>query len=268
MSLKHLYKGISIILLCLAFSMVYAQQQNKETLDDVSQRVKVLEGQKENLDGRFNNKSDALDLKFEKLEKELKDDYDHLEILLWIFGPITILSIIAYIIRLFKLYNLVQETADKKINEKFDSLLDDKKSNIIEIIEKHDIETQLKKTKKILVLTPNGADDSFVKKFFGDQVMGFNRELVFYATPDELKKKNKVDLVFFNDEKQPFGQEKIIEIMRKAGKNNVFFYFGQNHLDLKDDKYKDLKDRVNFANARAQIYGNLIDTLRYQKLLQ
>jgi hypothetical protein len=241
--------------------MTYAQQQNKETLDDVSQRVKILEGQKENLDVRFKNKSDALDLKFEKLEKKLKDDYNHLEILLKIFGPITVLGFVIAIISVYiKLKKWVLKVAYKKINEKFDSLLDEKKNSIIEIIENHDIETQLRKTKKILVLTPDGADDSLLKKYF--EIMGF--KLRDFRTLEDPPNLREYHLVLLNNEDNKFKKNVIYDMVTNT-KNVMFFYFGAPSEDsgrIRNEK------NVAFANYGAQLYGNLINALRYQQLLQ
>lgn len=255
MSIKNLSVIFLIIIVFFIYSFTYAEKE--ETLADISKRVDVLEGQRDNLRDHIKNKSESLDLQFSKLETQLKSDYDYLKLISLIFGSITIIIIFGLFIKLRK---RIPEIAEEKINKKFDRLLDEKKSRIINIIEKYNEEIQLKKEKFILVLSPADADDSFMKKFFPG--MGFLQ--YDFKSVDTYIDTGKADLILLNNsEKKKFDDELLTQYISKTRPDTICFYFGP-HLG---DRIK-LKNNTTSGNIRAQLYGNLVDALRYQKLLK
>jgi hypothetical protein len=262
MRTKHLFKLISILFLCLVFFMSYAQKE--ETIESLSKKIEILEKQRDDLKELYKEHKEFLEDKFNNKSKELDNEHDYLKTLAWIIGPVTVIGIVGILFSLicsyFKLKKRIEKIALEKINEKFDQILDEKETQIIGIIEKHDKENKLKREKKILVLTPNGADDTSIRKFFNS--MEFDK--VSYASPDNTRKLNKVDLVFFNNEEKKFGHDEITAIAEKTKKDVFCFYFAPKDCPYNNDN---LKDRLSFANARVQLYGNLINALRYQKLL-
>ena len=255
------------IFLFISF-MAPAQQGKNETLTDLSQRVKILEGQKDDLkelindklkivEDDFKNKSNSLDTEFQKFKNKMEHDYNSLEILTWIFGPLIVITLIILYIRLLK---RAEQIAEQKIKEKFDSLIEKKESRIIDIIKRHDKELQLKKHSNILVLTPAGSDDSSLEKFF--EKMEFKTP--DFKSPDQLPNLKKYHLVLFNNENEKF-KEGIIPGLVKKSKGILFFYFGPPKKDSRDIQNE---KNVAFANYGAQLYGNLINALRYQAVLK
>ena len=260
-------------------STAFAQQGKDQTLNDLSQRVKILETQKTDLkelindklkiaEDDFKNKANMLDtqhLKFQtgmedkhaKFTRKIEDDYYFLKILTWVFGPLIIITLIFLYLKLLK---RAGQLAEEKIKEKFDSLLEEKESQIIRIIERHDRELQLKKKSKILVLTPSRSDDSLMRRFF--KTMEF-REPDF-RTPYELQDLEHFHLILFNNEDEKFDEGVIPGLVQKTA-GPLFFYFGpstRDSIEIRNER------NVAFANYGAQLYGNLINALRYQALLK
>ena len=274
-----------LIFLCIS-STAYAQQGKDQTLKALSQRVTILEGQKQDLkehikdkikvvEDDFKNKANILDTKclksktemennYAKFKRKMEDDYNFLKILLWIFGTITVIGVITIavttLLSYFKLKKRILEIADEKVKKKFDSILEEKESKIIEIIDRHDKELRLKKNSNILVLTPTGSDDSSMKIFF--EKMEFKKP--DFQSPDDLPNLNKYHLVLFNNEDEKF-KEGIIPNLVKKTIDVLFFYLGlrtKDSIDIQNEK------NAAFANYGAQLYGNLINALRYQALLK
>ena len=118
-------------------------------------------------------------------------------------------------------------------------------------------EFRLKEEKAILVISKTGNDDTFMKSFF--KGMGFGD--VNYSRIDKVKNINRYDLILFNNEKEEKNADHSLEfdIVSKTKADAVCFYFGSNKFEL--DEYK---NKLNFANSRVQLYGNLINSLRWK----
>jgi hypothetical protein len=278
-------KKVSRFLLALSVwfgitcSLAAAQPEKNRTLSNLSQRVKTLEAQKTDLKelindklkiagDDFENKSNLLDsrqLKFQtemedkqaKFTRKIEDDYHFLKILTWIFGPLIVITLIFLYLKLVK---RIGQIAEEKIKEKFDSLLEEKESQIIRIIERHDKELQLKRQSKILVVTPSRSDDSLMRRFF--KTMEFQEP--DFRSPYELRDLEHYHLILFNNEDETFDEGVIPGIVKKTA-GPFFFYFGpstRDSIEIRNEK------KVAFANYGAQLYGNLLNALRYQALLK
>ena len=253
MKVRYLYRIVLILILGLAFSTVYGQDK-KEVPGDLAGRVTELEKQRDQQKELYEEHKKLLEDNFKNKSDEMDNKYNLLKVISVLFGSATIITIITLYVKLKK---RILEIGDKKIEEKFDSLLEEKKSRIIEIIDRHITEIRLINDSNILVLTPNGADDSFIRKFFDK--MGFNSNVIHFESTNSPGKLNEVHLVLFNNESGKFDHNEINEIIEKTKEYVFCFYFGRDRFDSK--RYQ---DRVSFANARVQLYGNLINALRYQ----
>jgi len=271
MGVKIKTRLILTVMVCLLCSVGFAQKT--DPVEELSNRVKILEGQKENLvkqyellKEKFNNETESLNIKFLDQKRKLEDDYNYLKVLLWIFGPLTVIGIftmaITMLISYFKLRKKLEKIAEDKIQKKFDQFFDEKKNQIKAMIDKQDEEFQLKKEKRILVLSPNGSNNSFLKRFFAGE--GFDK--IEFALPEKILSinLNSFHVVLLANEDDKFGKN-LIPVIVTSSKEVVFIYFGpvcDDSLAIKNEK------NVAFANYRAQLYGNLINALRYQKYLK
>ena len=84
----------------------------------------------------------------------------------------------------------------------------------------------------------------------------------YYGESEEFDVSKETDLVFFDFTMMKKDQNYANEIISKSPKQSVFFiYTDKGPVQLNE------KDRSSFANSKAQIYGNLINCLKYQKHL-
>jgi hypothetical protein len=239
-------KLVIMIFTLLVYNICYAQQD--------SVKIKGLENRIEKAEGFQTNTEKALDNKFIALENKINDDYSLLKILAWSGIGLTFFSLLG-------LWWKGKRHIEEKLKEKFDKIITQQEGNILELIDKHDIENQILKTKKILVLTAKNGDDTFVRKFF--KIMGFQIDNVNYEKVDSYKAFDNFDLIFINNEDITFDETLIQEYFEKSKKNVVLFFFGNRFT-----KGENVLSRMSFANSRTQIYGNILNLLKYQEVLK
>jgi len=243
----------------LCFITTAALAQKKETMEELSNRVKILEGQKENLE----KQGELLKEKFEIQSKELHLITEEIKLeqkknnwIAYIIGLIGIGSLISFFVFVKKyIAGKVREKVEKLVNE----LYKEKERELLEMARKQNEEFQLKETKSILVIGKNQKDNPFIERFFNE--MGFRN--VRYETLNQVKDPDDYDLLLFDNENLNIDHADLLAIMAKTKPGNFCLYFGPDRFD-----FKDFKDRGNFANSRVQLYGNLINSLRYQSLLK
>lgn len=139
-------------------------------------------------------------------------------------------------------------------------------------VEKYEEVNRLKEGKKILVVNDEKFEnEKFIKKFFDKK--GFkNVRFVEKGSVEKILKSEDYDLIFANNEGEGLVQEEL-ETWLKFKKYSVLFYFGKpgswdyrkyEHLNQTDLEFL---ERLNFANSRSQIYGNLLSTLNLHDTL-
>lgn len=267
MEAKQISRFILILLLgCLC---VTGYAQKKETMEDLSKRIedytKTINDLKNKLDTlekvyndqlrKINEKIEIAKLR-EGVESAKEGIKDTKNLLYWIFGIGVGVFAALYTYFLNK-YHKSRILAEREIREKIAYYFDTEESNLVQLVEQVDSKALNKKS--IFVLSPVGSDTDFIRKFFKDARF----PNVEFQYTDKIKNLNKANLVLFNNEDGKFDHDHISDIMKKTKKDVVCFYFGTDRFDSGE-----FKDRVSFANARVQLYGNLINALRYQTLLK
>ena len=125
-----------------------------------------------------------------------------------------------------------------------------------------DPETILKNTSSLLVLTPTGESDEWIRRFM--YMMGF--QIVKFGTVDQIDSffNSRFDLILLNvpsdkDKESSKFNDKLGELTFSKS----VFYFGKGRAENAD---MELDGRLSFANAKAQLYGNLINALKLQRM--
>lgn len=221
-----------------------------------------------------NGKLDSLQAKVAQLEKQISDNKSSSELLknsekllteftkspIWFvfkYVGITVAFAIALLLCLFFLLN--------KVSPKWHTNL------IQRWVEKYEEVNQLKTNMHILVVSDKEfSNERFIKKFFGTK--GFKN--VAYRTVSQAEellsqKDHDYNLIFVNDESGTIPQEKS-ERWMEENKYSVLFYFGKSggwNFRKYESELPEYLDRLNLANSRAQIYGNLISSLNYHQTL-
>lgn len=254
--MKKLISTIIIVMFCYsAFSPKVTQANINEfdkKIESIENRVDVIEMHKSNFNDKFENKSESLDNKVDKIESKLQKDYNHIEILVLYFGSIAILGLLTLFISIFK---YIHKVAKVKIDNKFDSLFNSEKEKLIQLIDSQVFENSLRKHKNILVLTEVNEDDSYIRSFFSK--MAF--EKVNYISINSYQAiPVDIDLVFINNEFEGISDQ-IIESYINDVQRKLIFHFGSKRIN--QDWVA--QNKIAIANNRVQLYGNLINALKY-----
>lgn len=117
------------------------------------------------------------------------------------------------------------------------------------------------KTAKILVVS-NG-DDTFLKSFFKEKKFP---NVKFIQMPSAYQPVSDFDyeLVFGNNDNNALDKS---ALRKFVGEDELLFYFGKSgSWDFANDT-QELSKKINFANSRAQIYGNLLSSLEFLALV-
>lgn len=207
---------------------------------DMETRLQMLETQYANsLKAGQEVRMDEVKILIAKSEESIKDQA---RLLTWIGLPGTIIALLTAIFGAFK---WAAEIAKEKAMEVF-----------------KDPETLLKESKKILILTPQSDDETWIRKFIF--AFGFSQ-----ATFDKIENLNNhpeknYDIVLINTPDDESGNTGIIAdcVSKQLGKS--VFYFGKGKAT---NELLDKEGRLSFANAKSQLYGNLINALKFQKML-
>lgn len=251
-------RKIKLIIL-LGFVVLYTNslcqaQDNTKEIDQLENRIEILEKRSELLNERFQTKSESLDLKFQKEAAQLNEDHTILKWLLILFGSV---SIFGFMIGYYRILNKAEKIAEEKIEMKLSQFFEEKKENFKSLIDQQVEENKLKLNSHIQVLTPKDDDQQFAKNFFVE--MGF-KHVEYDTVGASLNIGSVPDLVFINDEECKVDEVTIKKYIDELPREVVFFYFGKGKIDLRHD-------RLAYANSRLQVYGNLMNALTYQSLL-
>ena len=190
------------------------------------------------------------------------------------------LGIIAAIfaIEFIGIFITVKKNIEKKVVDSFVRNFNVSKSQLNPLLKDITDDFKLRQSKKILVLSSPGNDD-FIKRFFYqmgfiNSVSGKLDHIIFKTFDEQMEIGNNYDLVLFNNDldsaKLGENKKKIETHLMAYPEKTTKFYFGPPPI-FKDQDERTINNRakVSFSNARTQLYGNLMNALRYQdKLLQ
>lgn len=119
------------------------------------------------------------------------------------------------------------------------------------------------KSTKILVLTSEQGDDTFIKSFFENKKFP---NIKYIRIANEVKRPDDFDfeLVFANNYDKGINTNVVRQYLNE---NIALFYFGpSNSWDYQNDT-PPISRTINFANSRAQIYGNIMSSLEFLDLV-
>lgn len=269
MKTKHL-AILATVILTLAISPSPAQ--NPQVVQQLEARVQQLEAQnrllqddyqnkKDDLEANYKQKLDALNIEMREIRQQVRED----SLLVKVFTAALVFVGFGIIISAWVSAKIFAEReAEKMIKNVFNAKkeeLSQLKDNLLRLIEKQDIEKRLRKTKRILVLTPEGHSKTFLEDFFREsdfQPPYFES----FTLADKIDFSNYDVVLFNNDDGKSFSEKRseIVDTIRKLPAKTLAFYFGgQPNVMLEDTT------RFASANFRSQLYGNLINALRYQQ---
>lgn len=234
----------------------------------------------------LNKKSEiasVLAARFKKLEDEiqqqertLKQEYFYFVV---IGLPLTLIGLITFLIGSFRfLQKEAEVTVKKQILESFG----EKEATISNMIEKQDKEVSLFKNTKIAIWGKEKSNETIrqvlanvnfnmyniidyenVKGGQEYQVLLINNETAQTLISSPREGDNDYDK---NLKRQSSQWNEIKELIEKQSESVCIFYYcsSQVHFPMSKIEDIDLQARINFATNPSQIYGNLLNTLKYQ----
>ena len=126
-----------------------------------------------------------------------------------------------------------------------------------------DLLTDLK-TSGILVLSGKDSSDKFLRSFFREKRFTAVKFLPIDDKKVEVKE-FEYSLVFANNEDGKLDKSIVRQYLDKE---TALFYFGKSGTwDYQNDA-PEISIKINFANSRAQIYGNLMSSLEFLALVR
>lgn len=254
------YIATFFVILCTLQIGLGQQLTAEEEIKNLKEKINLLENNQANVKQSLENKFEAERLKLEnesnQLEAKRDKEYRLIE-LLGIAGLSLNLLFIVGLLWSAKTY------VEKKIKEKFDNIITEKEADILALINQQSTEKQLKNKKKILVHSSPNQEDTFIRKFFRE--MNFNVDHVQFTTDDQWKEPfAKYDVLFFNNDSNETDFAIIDRFCKESKPTQVIFYYNTTRKNYINPA---VSNRLSFANAQPQIYGNLINLLRFQDLL-
>ncbi len=188
---------------------------------------------------------------------------------------------------LFLIPKEIEKRAKLEVDEKIADAIRGRSEAIRNMLNSYNKESFLRQNKRIYIAGGTGKEK--VRDILIEN--GINSENVYLD--EDTAKRNKYDILFFNNlngellpakpqdkNGQKYDEAKYNEEMRKhneafqailkmmqAKEQSVcFFYYNETNVifPIWEIRDYDLKKRINFTTNPAQIYGNLLNTLKYQ----
>lgn len=146
---------------------------------------------------------------------------------------------------------------DQKLTTRLTEIFNENESVVNSILDKANVEKQLFDNKKILIWGEE--DATFIESAL--RKIKFNHKNI---TKDETQ---DFDVLFINNLKGSLDKKDMIDKAKACLENDnicLFYYNASGIFFPNKDLDESTQDRINFATNAAQIYGNLLNTLKYQ----
>lgn len=257
-----------IIVSIFLVSSIYASDnlEQDKVMENFEKRIEKVEESNESIKNKYEIDLKAIENKYEaklnevinekeqiKLEKdEIEGKFNFLSWLLSIVGITSIVGIVGVVIESVKIWKSIDKKVKERVDSEVSTIVNIEKKKIEDIIKKYDVEEELKVTKKICVLSvdnENKGDITKILKGFEKREYKNIRSEVDYSNYDLI-------LINHNDD---YEMEKINNLITENS-DSYFFYYGSGRVNSSNMK-------KNFCNSIFTLYGNLIDLLRTQDLL-
>ena len=220
----------------------------------------------------FGNNPDSL--KIIELEREIQllKDGNHFslgQLLMSGLGLATLLSALFVYLLKKNIDQKIEDTSDG-FNKKMQSLVNEREQVVNETFDAVDKELDLCRNKVLYLWGEENNNE--VKRILRN--VRFNMENVISdEDPERLKK--GYDVLFINNTKGTLDETAMLEKIKTIGEYVVVYYYNTTRTRLATenlDSYEReqgvwLKDRINFTTNPAQLYGNLLNTLKYHQLI-
>ncbi len=246
-------------------------------------QISLLAKSEEQLKQDFQNRKNELTNAFNELKNEHEKLFNESinQLQFWVY----LASGLATVFGAAVLVSYIRFFREKVILKTLAKNFDVETKNLAALLNEVKKDYTLKKKTKILVATPENHDDKFIRKFF--RKMGFSLaadsqddtpRIKFIQFSSGQSPEQGYDLILFNDEKgaREYKKEENEKGYREcqkekteihnyfssySGQEAICFYFGPKRIPTPENI------QLSYANARLQLYGNLMNALRFQEFM-
>jgi hypothetical protein len=252
--LRRRVKNVSFFLMlfmCTTSSFTMSNQDSL-VLEQLNSRMQNLEEQNQNMIDNLDNKSTEIDLKIDGYHQEKT----FLDRFIGVAGGISLAFFIGLLLG-------ARAIVRRRLDKEFDNAFNDRKGQVLQLLQAYDKESELKKSKCIYVIASKNADTDALEKFLVELKFNATRPKkvdTYEAIPHH--EKYDVLLLFRELGNGPLDDDIVMEYARNSRPDSIVFLFGQGPIELGD-----VKRRSSSATFWSQLYGNLISAMKYQQLI-
>src|SRR5690606_6547589 len=151
----------------------------------------------------------------------------------------------------------IKKKVNRSIAEKIETIVEQKREDIIKLIQSQKFERRLKETKKIIVISENEESQEEIKS----TIETFKFKNVIYRINKTFDNYPEYDLIIINNCDGEFKQEDVTDIINSAGDDDVCFV-------AYTTKLLDRNPKLNFANSKFTLYHNILTTLSFSEAIK
>ena len=254
-------KIITLLLILFAISnFVFSQDTNEQKLKQLEVKIEQQEENIQLFNKRVEIAESGFEIKLEGYKLELQKEISYSWISL-------IFALIVGAGGVFGILKFTNEKVRAEVLKQVTEVVSINREDLLSVIHQNEYIEELKRTKKIVVLSAKKTSDNELQKFFSYPKNGFKNAINYlYASKEEDDNKSlfdeiaKYDLVLLNNELDDF--KDYADFVKPEG-NTFYLYYNTTNSRAKVKSTK----RFNFANSPTTLYDNIIATLKAQDIL-
>lgn len=239
------FKVAALIFLGMIQCNLFATNTPDKTVE-LEKRINYLEDYKNNIE---NVSKIEFQKAKEELNKEIVEDYDNVKN---IFALILLFGIPTTLYGVYMMFWGIKKKVEKLIDERIETIVEQKREEIIKLVNNQEFESSLKNTKKIIVISPSEDAQEEIKRTMSN----FKFKHLIFRINNTINNIPKHDLIIFNNIDGEFSQTEIDSIMSEESDEDVCFV-------AYTSKNLDRNPRLNFANSKFTLYHSVLSTLSF-----
>lgn len=233
------------------FLTTNAKEADSIKIETLENRVIQLENYKVNIENVYK-------AEYQKSQNDLaKDIDDKYKDVRNLFTLILVLGIPSSLYGVYLMFWGIKKKVNRSIAEKIETIVEQKREDIIKLIQSQKFERRLKETKKIIVISENEESQEEIKS----TIETFKFKNVIYRINKTFDNYPEYDLIIINNCDGEFKQEDVTDIINSAGDDDVCFV-------AYTTKLLDRNPKLNFANSKFTLYHNILTTLSFSEAIK
>lgn len=241
----------------LAFSVFFmfltmnAKESDSTKIANLEGRVGQLENYKINIENVYK-------AEYQKSQNDLAKDIDEkYKDVRNLFTMILILGIPSSIYGIYLMFWGIKKKVNQSIAEKIETIVEQKREDIIKLIQSQKFERHLKENKKIIVISENEESQEEIR----NTIETFKFKNVIYRINKSYDSLPEYDLIIINNCDGVFKQQDVTDIINFANNDDVCFV-------AYTTKQLDRDPKLNFANSKFTLYHSILTTLSFSEAIK